>query len=257
MSIAKAPRILFVDDDAKFVDSVRRHLEAIPAQTVVASTGDEAVELLLEADLKADPFKLIIQDMWVPRSKDDQVDAKFGEYFLLDIQKTFGLVADDTPTIVFTAHESYENCVQCIWRGAVDYLPKTPPLKMNHVGPVEYPPPEEPKMVNELIKRCRELLFHNEPQKTALDRLVETHGHAITNRFRGKYVGCVPAEVYKELQAKTEHLGAGQHIEGEELGDNFIVVGDTWQAVRLMILKNKLLRWKDIEITHVSLLEAP
>ncbi len=104
----ESPRILIVDDD----DSVRDVISVLLAEEGYRCTCASGADLALEA-LPAG-FPLVISDMKMP--------GHDGLWLLDRIRKE----SEDTAVIMLTGYGDTESAVECLRRGAVDYLLKPP-----------------------------------------------------------------------------------------------------------------------------------
>jgi putative nucleotidyltransferase with HDIG domain len=104
----ESPRILIVDDD----DSVRDVISVLLAEEgyrcTCAASADTALEVLPAG------FQLVISDMKMP--------GHDGLWLLDRIRKQ----SEDTAVIMLTGYGDTESAVECLRRGAVDYLLKPP-----------------------------------------------------------------------------------------------------------------------------------
>ncbi len=244
------PVILFVEDDVAYRDQVVKFLNNIPASVDVAGTGDEAVEILLSDEAQAKKYDLIILDMWVPRAKGDGVDRDFGKRFILDLQRDYGLGPESTPIIVHTGHESYEDCVECIRRGAIDYVPKTRSVAADGDEPA-YPPVVHESGVETLVKRCSSLLTGGRNKKEESDKQWLSHNSAtLSAKYEDRFVAWFDKELLHRALAKSEGdslLRTAIEIEGR-----IVIAAGKWADVRNTVLRNPVLRW---EIQGISYIE--
>ena len=100
-------RILFVEDDPRIVDFVRRGLKAEGYAVEVASNGQQAISLGAEGQ-----FQVIILDLGLP----DIDGRKVCEHL-----RTIGV---PTPILVLTARDTLQDKVGGLRSGADDYLTK-------------------------------------------------------------------------------------------------------------------------------------
>ncbi|MCX6909758.1 MAG: response regulator [Verrucomicrobia bacterium] len=207
-------RMLLVDDDPLLKKTLVPLLEDLSCTCSCAATGDEAVDLMLEAAKEQKPFDIIILDLWVPRKTGGQIDRQLG---LLLLNTHYQILAYGTPVIVFTNHPTFENCVNCIKAGAYDYLPKVA---------------EEGNNTEKLLLLCRKLLF---PEFTDDERSkwVKEHAAQLRERFAGKYVALIREAVGREAKLDQEPLD----------GWTFLV-GESKQGIALKMLTDPILRWE-------------
>ncbi|MGI8810063.1 MAG: adenylate/guanylate cyclase domain-containing protein [Acidimicrobiales bacterium] len=108
-----APRargtILVVDDDPANRDVLSRRLERLGHSVLTATTGTEALTILLST-----PVDLVLLDLMMP---------EMNGYELLERRKADGRLRD-IPVIMISAHDDVDSVVECIIMGADDYLPK-------------------------------------------------------------------------------------------------------------------------------------
>ncbi|MEN6427278.1 MAG: response regulator [Phycisphaerales bacterium] len=225
------PRILYMEDNDNERASVTSMLTRLPARVDAVGNGDAAMDALIAASDDRDPYKLVILDMWVPRSGKPQetADHSLGLTLLIELQRAYGLIERGTPIIVFTNHDDYDDCVACIKAGAHSYIPKTPKLKPNSTN------------TRLLIERCRQLLYPA-PEADLLDAWLRTNLARLVRDYAGQVVGLIPEEA-----AKTAKLH-GKPIDG------FVLLsGGSYGEVRTKILRNKILRWERPRIIDVPI----
>ncbi len=105
------PRILIVDDDSAVRDVISDLLQEEGYTCAVASSADMALDLAQQEDTP-----LVISDMKMP--------GKDGLWLL----ESFRDKHPDTSVIMLTGYGDTESAVDCLRRGAVDYLLKPPKL---------------------------------------------------------------------------------------------------------------------------------
>jgi response regulator RpfG family c-di-GMP phosphodiesterase len=105
------PRILIVDDDDSVRDVISVLLTEEGYNCVVASGAEMALDLASEAETP-----LVISDMKMP--------GKDGLWLLENLRERH----PDTSVIMLTGYGDTESAVDCLRRGAVDYLLKPPKL---------------------------------------------------------------------------------------------------------------------------------
>jgi two-component system nitrogen regulation response regulator GlnG len=102
-----AARVLVADDEPSIRFVLRETLEAIDCSVVAVDNGDEALEALL-----AGSFDLAFLDIRMPGPSGLE---------LLDRLRSAGR---DTAIVIMTAQNTFENAVEAMKRGALDYLVK-------------------------------------------------------------------------------------------------------------------------------------
>ena len=106
-------RILIIDDEEQARSSVMRRLGREGYEVVCAASESEGLEMIRSAER---PFDVVITDM-VMESPNSGLEA-LKEAFMRDIF---------TEVIVLTAYGSVANAVECMRRGAFDYVEKSIP----------------------------------------------------------------------------------------------------------------------------------
>jgi DNA-binding NtrC family response regulator len=106
-------RLLVIDDEDGVLNAVRRRLEREGHHVTTAETAEEGIRLIGEAEA---PFDVVVTDMSIE-------DAEAG---LRVLQAAFArdLFAE---VLVMTAFGNVANAVECMRRGAFDYLEKNVP----------------------------------------------------------------------------------------------------------------------------------
>ena len=102
-------RILIVDDEQHIADGLSFNLQAEGHQTMVASDGEAALDLLLE---KQEPFDVVILDVMLPGKDGFETAAELraaGQY---------------VPILMLTARGRPDDVLRGFEAGADDYLPK-------------------------------------------------------------------------------------------------------------------------------------
>ncbi|MBN2328495.1 MAG: response regulator [Candidatus Omnitrophica bacterium] len=100
-------RILIVDDEVKFLDSIARRLEMRDFDVSKASNGEDALKLVRQKT-----FDLALLDLKMPG---------------IDGQQVLRKLKSDHPyieVIILTGHGSIDSAVECTKLGAIGYLPK-------------------------------------------------------------------------------------------------------------------------------------
>ena len=101
------PKILIVDDEARMRDSLKVLLSNEGYNIQTGCNGREAIECL-----NKDSYDIVLLDMIMPDMNGYQVmDFIKGRH-------------PDTPVIIMTGHASVDSAVECLKRGAHDYLRK-------------------------------------------------------------------------------------------------------------------------------------
>ena len=107
-------KLLIVDDEVQFLDSIAQRLELRGFEVVKASRGEQAVEAA-----RNQKFDLAILDLKMPGMDGRQ---------LLELLK---LEHRYLEVIMLTGHGSVESAVECTKLGAFGYLPK--PYELEHL----------------------------------------------------------------------------------------------------------------------------
>ena len=100
-------KLLIVDDEAKFLDSIARRLEMRGFDVTKAANGQAALEAAQSAK-----FDLALLDLKMPGLDGKQV---------LELLKKAHKYLE---VVILTGHGSIESAVECTKLGAFDYLPK-------------------------------------------------------------------------------------------------------------------------------------
>ena len=100
-------KLLIVDDEVKFLDSIARRLEMRDFDVTKATSGKEAVEAA-----RNDKFDLALLDLKMPGMDGKQVlEILKSEHKFLEV-------------VILTGHGSMDSAVECTKLGAFSYLPK-------------------------------------------------------------------------------------------------------------------------------------
>jgi DNA-binding NtrC family response regulator len=100
-------KLLIVDDEVKFLDSVAKRLELRGFDVTKATRGEEAVEAT-----RTDKFDLALLDLKMPGMDGKEVlEILKNEHKYLEV-------------IILTGHGSVDSAVECTKLGAFSYLPK-------------------------------------------------------------------------------------------------------------------------------------
>jgi two-component system, OmpR family, response regulator CpxR len=105
-------RVLLVDDEIDFLDTLAQRLEARNLQVATASDGLQAVERLKEEE-----FDVVVLDMLMP--------GKDGIETLRDLKRIRPLVE----VILLTGHATVESAIEGMREGAFYYLMKPADIK--------------------------------------------------------------------------------------------------------------------------------
>jgi DNA-binding NtrC family response regulator len=100
-------KLLIVDDEIKFLDSIAKRLELRGFEVTKATRGEEAVEAA-----RTDKFDLALLDLKMPGMDGREVlEILKNEHKYLEV-------------IILTGHGSVDSAVECTKLGAFSYLPK-------------------------------------------------------------------------------------------------------------------------------------
>ena len=114
-------RILLVDDEPVNRQVLVNHLSMHNYQTVEASGGEQAIEVLHQADVTGQPFDLVLLDIMMPKISGYEVCKVLRETHPVH----------DLPVIFLTAKNQVADLVQSFAVGANDYLSK--PVSKNEL----------------------------------------------------------------------------------------------------------------------------
>ena len=103
----RAIRLLLVDDEAAFVDTLAHRLEKRKFKVARAYGAQEGIQRLEKAN-----YDVAILDLRM-----EPLDG-------MDLLKIFQKMAPDMPVIILTGHGSQNSAEQSLSRGAFDYLSK-------------------------------------------------------------------------------------------------------------------------------------
>jgi len=107
-------RLLIVDDELKFLDSIAKRLELRDFDITKATNGEQALEIA-----RRERFDLVLLDLKMPGLNGRQVlEMLKKEHKYLEV-------------IILTGHGSLDSAVECTRLGAFDYLPK--PYELEHL----------------------------------------------------------------------------------------------------------------------------
>lgn len=133
-------KLLVVDDEIKFLNSVARRLELRGFDVTKAASGREAVDYANEGR-----FDLALLDLKMPGMDGKKV---------LEILKKQD---DFTEVIIMTGHGSSEAAVECMKMGAFSYLPKPYELekileilRQAYAARLKKKNPSDPKLMSKL-----------------------------------------------------------------------------------------------------------
>ncbi|MCE9670445.1 response regulator [Myxococcus stipitatus] len=197
------PRILIVDDDDSVRDVISVLLREEGYNCVVASGAEMALDLASEEDTP-----LVISDMKMP--------GKDGLWLLENLRERF----PDTSVIMLTGYGDTESAVDCLRRGAVDYLLK-PPKLTDLIRAIE----------RALAKRRIEMArkrYQKKLERKVRDRTAELRSalHNIANTYQNTLLALVAALDAREHETSdhsqrvvsyTSAIAGRMGIQGKEL----------------------------------------
>lgn len=107
------PRILVIDDEDAVLNAVKRRMERQGYDVSAASTAAEGISKIQDS---TEPFDAIITDMSIedPEAGLHVLNAAFARDLFAEV-------------IVMTAYGNVANAVECMRRGAFDYVEKNSP----------------------------------------------------------------------------------------------------------------------------------
>jgi len=117
MSVIERVRVLLVDDEPTFIDSLAKVLGRRGIAATVAYSGDDGV-----AAAAASEFDVIVLDMRMP--------GRDGVATMRAIRER----GDKTPVLLLSAHAEVEMAVAALTLGATDYLVKPCPVDRLHAA---------------------------------------------------------------------------------------------------------------------------
>lgn len=103
----KPLRVLLVDDEAGYVDVLRKRMARRGIETCAATSGREAVRILRQRE-----FDIVVLDL-----KMEDMDG-------IEVLKVFRMMAPEMPVIILTGQGSEQDARDGLRHGAVDYLTK-------------------------------------------------------------------------------------------------------------------------------------
>lgn len=106
-------RVLVIDDEEDVLNAVRRRLEREGYQVSLASNSEEGIAMIQSAEK---PFDIIVTDMSMedPNAGLKVLSGAFSRDLFAEV-------------IVMTAYGNVSNAVECMRRGAFDYIEKNSP----------------------------------------------------------------------------------------------------------------------------------
>ncbi|KPP97070.1 MAG: two-component signal transduction system NtrC family response regulator [Bacteroidetes bacterium HLUCCA01] len=132
--------ILVTDDESIIRDSIAEFLESEGYQTMTASNGEEALEIVKKHDID-----LLLSDVRMPG-----IDG-------IELMNEVNLISSETLIILMTAFASVESAIQALRSGAADYMLK----------PLDF---EELLMRIQAILERRNLIRENRYMREVIDR---------------------------------------------------------------------------------------
>ncbi|HEX3147263.1 MAG TPA: response regulator [Gemmataceae bacterium] len=217
------PAILCVEDHDQVAGVLSSLLSNLPARVDVAANGDDAIRLILRKTDEKSAYDLIILDRRVPRSAGEPVDIDFASTAQSTIRSLFGLI----PIIVFTNYPSYENCIDAIRAGAIDYIPKTDPNSSS----INF---------ERLFESCKRLFCP--ATTTSIDPIGTWFQENLTTliaKFPGKVAAVIEPEYARRVKV------------GEAIGGYAVIPGDSLAEVRSIIFHNQLSGWAKTRLIEI------
>jgi len=111
--MSRMSRVLVIDDEESVVRAVKRRLERQGYTVEMATSAAEGVELIYKVET---PFDVVVTDM--------SMDLPESGLQVLHAATTRDMF---TEVIVMTAYGNVANAVECMRRGAFDYIEKNAP----------------------------------------------------------------------------------------------------------------------------------
>lgn len=208
---------MLVDDHQDLCDTLKALLERLPARVEAFCDGESALESLLSVEVQADPYQLVILDMFLPRKVGDPVEC-LGVRLL----RSYNLLSLETPILVFTQYPTYENCVASIKAGAYDYIPKSTAEGSNH---------------GRLLDVCRGLIY---PEQDPLTKWIETNFDWLAQQHQDEYVAVLEPPA-----------AAGSRAAFEQIDGKLILTSASSESLKKTMLADPVLRWMEPNIFKI------
>ena len=221
----RKPLVLIVEDNEDWRDSIQDLLTPLEIRLELASSHRVGLEIAeRHPPNSVDPIDLTILDMRMPYKEKDYVKTNGGLDFL-GVQQLYDLLDHNSPIIVFTAYDSYDDCIEAIKAGAYYYLPKSDPRP-------------DVNSSQRLLEMCKEILFPPEKTKEKQRELpdekwFDLHHEEVRTLYAGKSVVFLPAQMTVEDNPA---------VSSNELDGVKMIAADSYTELRRYILDNPEVR---------------
>jgi len=210
-------RVLVADDEASIVENMKDWLEDDGHEVVTVASGDAAFEALAGED-----FDIAFLDIRMPGATG------------LDVLERLRTLGSDTAIVVMTAESSFDNAMEAMKRGALDYLRK--PFSLGETSVLV-----SKALRNRALEREVRLLRREVAgQHTTADRLIG-RCDAMLEVFKtvGKVAGSdVPVLVTGETGTGKERVARAIHDASPRAGERFLAVNTA--AIPRELLESEL-----------------
>jgi CheY-like chemotaxis protein len=222
-------RILCIEDNPRTANAMRRVLVGLGADVVVADCGNGAMDLLSDAATLANPFAIIIVDVRIPIEPPDSEHwvGDLGFQIIKKIrQNLYLLECPETPIVVFTGYDNYDDCLMAGALGLTAYLPKLDGKSGK-------------SQLKRLFDKCKDILSHSPSGPNGKEVWLVKNRNALKCRFASG--ACLVVDIGRVPMGFTSFT----------LIDGFAVIHcENCDAARLIIAKERSLRWCDTLIVH-------
>ncbi len=169
-------RILIIDDERSIRNTLKEILEFEGHEVVLAENGNEGLEAASSATLD-----VIFCDIKMPGGMDG-----------VDVLDNIVAKGIETPVIMISGHGSIDTAVECIKKGAFDFIQK--PLDLNRILITLKNATDKGRLVRETkilkkkVARVQEIIGESEPIvriKDMIDRVAPTDARVLINGANG------------------------------------------------------------------------
>jgi CheY-like chemotaxis protein len=217
----REPLILIVDDVPQFrQDLLPAMARMLRCRSIGTGTVHEAIQEAAKHDPNGDdPVDLVIVDMHMPY---DETLKKDNEKTIIEedagtqcLQAIAQLKLLKCPCVVFTAYQSFGDCVAAVKAGADAYIPKV--RRDDEGGP-------------DALRETCERLLRSPEQGTEVPPTrawIEKHHEWLTAEFNEKWVAFVPKEAVQNAEVLRE----------PERDGVILLAGDSFEDVRTRVVE--------------------